>query len=262
MLLSVRAAASYHLPAESFVLLMVEPPLQGAGHRLLEERLTTTPTTFSELRADFHGNVQRRLMAPAGTFAFEFTATIESEPNSSVPLDAPEHPPQQIPAEVMSYTLPSRYCQSDLLARMAQGEFGRLKPGAERVLGIADWVRSRVEYRYGTTDSLTSAFDTATERVGVCRDFAHLTIAFCRALGVPARYVSAYALGLEPPDFHGYVQVYLGGAWRNIDATYEGVRPALVPIAVGRDAADVPMTTLWGSGELLHQVVEVREVEG
>lgn len=106
---------------------------------------------------------------------------------------------------------------------------------------------------------MTSAFDTATERIGVCRDFAHLVISFCRALDIPARYASGYALGLDPPDFHGFVQVYLSGAWHNIDATIEGVRPALIPIAVGRDAADVAMTTSWRLTTLLEQSVEVRE---
>ena len=262
MLLSVRAAAAYELPAETFILLMVEPPLEGPGHRVLDERLVTTPTSYSDLRKDLYGNPQRRLLAPAGTFSFEFTATIEADPNHPVPPDAVEHAPRDIPAEIMAYTLPSRYCQSDKLAKMAIDEFGRLDPGGGRVLGIAEWVRRHVEYRYGTTDSETSAFDTATERIGVCRDFAHLTIAFCRALGIPARFVSAYALGLEPPDFHGHVQVYLGDAWRNVDATFDGVRPALVPIAVGRDAADVAMTTLWGPGKLLNQSVEVREADG
>ncbi len=261
MLLSVRAAACYDLPEETFVLLMVEPPLSGPGCRIRDERLVTTPTSLGELRTDLHGNLQRRLLAPRGPFGFTFTATIDADPNAPVPPDAREHPPQEIPPEAMVYTLPSRYCQSDLLARMARSEFGDLPPGGGRVLAIAEWVRRRVEYRYGTTDAMTSAYDTATERIGVCRDFAHLTIAFCRALGVPARYVSAYALGLEPPDFHGHVQVYLGGAWHNVDATYEGVRPVLVPIAIGRDAADVAMTTLWGTGELITQTVEVREAE-
>jgi transglutaminase-like putative cysteine protease len=109
---------------------------------------------------------------------------------------------------------------------------------------------------------MTSAYDTVTQRVGVCRDFAHLVIAFCRALGIPARYVSGYALGLEPPDFHGFAQVFLGGAWHNVDATFAGVRPALVPIATGRDAADVAMMTLWGAGTLREQSVSVREEEG
>lgn len=260
MLLTVRAAASYDLPAETFVLLMVEPALQGASHRGREEKLVATPSPYSELRTDLYGNPQRRLLASKGPFSFEFTATIETEPNQPVPKDAEEHPAAEIPAEAMLYTLPSRYCQSDQLTRMAQSEFGELKPGGGRVLAIADWVRQHVEYRYGTTDAMTSAYDTATERIGVCRDFAHLTIAFCRALGLPARYVSGYALGLEPPDFHGYVQVYLGGNWYNVDATFDGVRPALVPIAVGRDAADVAMTTFWGQGNLHEQSVEVRKV--
>ena len=129
----------------------------------------------------------------------------------------------------MIYTLPSRYCQSDLLSRMARGEFGELPPGGATVRGIADWVRTHVEYRYGTTDAMTSAFDTATERMGVCRDFAHLVIAFCRALGIPARYISGYALGLEPPDFHGFAQVYLGGTWHNVDATPSDSAPPWCP---------------------------------
>ena len=104
---------------------------------------------------------------------------------------------------------------------------------------------------------MTSAYDTATERIGVCRDFAHLVIAFCRGLDIPARYVSGYALGLEPPDFHGYAQVYLGGAWHNVDATCAEERPALIPIAHGRDAADVAMSTLWCRNKMVEQSVEV-----
>jgi transglutaminase-like putative cysteine protease len=260
MLLSVHATASYELPSDTFVLLMVEPPLTGTNHRLKDERLKTTPTPFSELWKDSAGNPQRRLIAPKGPFSFEFEAVIEVDPNTALPADVAEPSPREVPADAMVYTLPSRYCQSDLLTRMARSEFGRLAPGGGRVQAIADWVRQHVEYRYGTTDAMTSAFDTANERVGVCRDFAHLLIAFSRALSIPARYVSAYALGLEPPDFHGYVQVFLGGQWHNVDATYEGVRPALVPIAVGRDAADVAMTTLWGEARLKEQRVEVREI--
>lgn len=261
MLLIVRAAASYDLPAETFVLLMVEPTLRGSTHHVRNERLITTPRPLSELRNDLHGNPQRCLLVPEGPFTFEFTATIEAAPNSALRPQAAEHPPQEIPADAMLYTLPSRYCQSDLLARMARSEFGQLRPGGGLVLSIAEWVCRHVEYRHGTTDARTSAYDTATERSGVCRDFAHLVIAFCRALGVPARYASGYALGLEPPDFHGYVQVFLDGGWHNIDATYEGVRPSLVPIAVGRDAADVAIATLWGQGKLREQIVEVRKVE-
>ena len=140
---------------------------------------------------------------------------------------------------------------------MAADEFGKLPPSGKRVRQIASWIRRHVEYCYGTTDGLTSAFDTATQRVGVCRDFAHLLIAFCRALNIPARYVSGYALDLEPQDFHGYAQVYLNEGWYNVDATHNEARPALVPIAVGRDAADVAMMTFFGSAFMKTQSVEV-----
>jgi transglutaminase-like putative cysteine protease len=251
----------YDLPAETFIGLMVEPKLIGASYKVIDERLMTSPTTWCEIRQDLYGNPQRCMLATPGIFSFEFTAEVESAPNGLLPQSAIAHPPREIPPEAMIYTLPSRYCQSDQLSRMAQGEFGRLTNGAERVIAVTNWVREHVEYRYGTTDSLTSAFDTATERVGVCRDFAHLVIAFCRALDIPARYASGYALGLEPPDFHGFVQVYLSGAWHNVDATSEAPRPALVPIAVGRDAADVPLTTLWGMNTFLEQSVEVQRIE-
>jgi transglutaminase-like putative cysteine protease len=261
MLVSITATAAYDLPSETFLLLMVEPALRGAAHAVRQERLTTTPTPFGSLSADGFGNPQRRLVAPAGRFCYEFSATVEVAGGVAVPPDAAEVPLRDVPPEVLAFTLPSRYCQSDLLARMARGEFGGLEPGGARVLAVADWVRRNVEYRSGSTDAKTSAFDTATERSGVCRDFAHLVIAFCRALGVPARYASGYALGLEPEDFHGYAQVFLGGAWHDVDATVQEVRPALVPIAVGRDAADVAMATLWGAGALLEQSVRVRRAD-
>lgn len=261
MLLTIRASGAYDLPDDTFVLLMVEPPLSGPAHQVRDERLVTTPTPFSELWNDAYGNPQRRLVAPQGPFNFDFQASVEAQNNAPVPPEAVQHAPHDLPADTMVFTLPSRYCQSDVLARIAFGEFGHILVGGKRVLAVADWVRTRVEYRYGTTDSMTSAYDTVTQRVGVCRDFAHLFIAFCRALGIPARYVSGYCLGLEPPDFHGYAQVYLSHAWHNVDATFAGVRTTLVPIAVGRDAADVAMTTLFGAGTLRELSVSVRATE-
>ncbi len=261
MLLQIHASAAYELPQDAFILLMVEPPLVGDSYHVIDENLSTTPTPSTQLWNDLYGNPQRRFAAPAGPFSFQFSAQIEAQPNAALPDDARECLPSEIPAECMIYTVPSRYCQSDRLMRLAMSEFGDLAMGGARVNAIADWIHRRVEYRYGTTDSMTDAFDTATSRVGVCRDFAHLLISFCRALGIPARYVSGYCLGLEPPDFHAYVQVWMGDAWHNVDATFEGVRPALVPVAVGRDAADVAITTLFGANEFLSQSVEVSEID-
>lgn len=262
MRLALRAAATYELDDESFACLMIEPPLIGERHRVIEERLTTSPTRSCELRRDLYGNPQRHLVAPRGEFSFEFNAIVEVEPNEGPPDDAFEHPTQELPTETLIYTLPSRYCESDSLSRMARDEFGDLALGHGRVRAIAEWVRTHVDYCYGTTGPMTSARVTAIERVGVCRDFAHLVISFCRALDIPARYVSGYALGLEPPDFHGYVQVFLSGTWHNVDATSAALRPALVPIAVGRDAVDVAMATLWTPHRVIAQSVEVRELPG
>jgi transglutaminase-like putative cysteine protease len=257
MILRVRASATYELESSSYLWLMVEPALRGIAHRVIQSSVMTTPTVASECRRDLYGNTVRLFVLPKGQFSYEFNAQIEVEPNTGVPPDAVENSPQELPSDAAIYTLPSRYCQSDSLARMAIDEFGGLPPGGDRVRAIGAWVRQHVEYRYGTTDAMTSAYDTATERIGVCRDFAHLVIAFCRGLDMPARYVSGYALGLEPPDFHGYAQVYLGGAWHNLDATCAHERPALIPIAHGRDAADVAMSTLWCRSKMVEQSVEV-----
>ena len=262
MILEVSARAAYDLPAPTFVLLMIEPALQGENHRVTDENLSTTTTPRTELWNDLYCNPQRRFMAPAGAFNFEFQARIETDPNAPLPDDEAQMPPDQIPAECMIYTLPSRYCQSDKLQRLALSEWGDLKPEGHRINAICDWIRARVTYQYGTTNAMTDAFDTATSRIGVCRDFAHLTISFCRALGIPARYVSGYCLELDPPDFHAWVQVFMGGRWHNIDSTFEGVRPALVPIAFGRDAADVPMMTFFGTGNLREQIVSVSQTSG
>ncbi len=257
MILRLHSRAVYELPAQTFILLMIEPPLQGEAHHVLEENLVTTSTPRTELWNDIYANPQRRFMAPAGQFSFEFTARVEVQPNQPLPNDAIEHAPDEIPAEVMIYTVQSRYCQSDKLTRLALSEFGQMTPGGSRVNTIANWINQKLEYQYGTSDAMTDAFDTATSRIGVCRDFAHLMISFCRALGIPARYVSGYCLELDPPDFHAYVQVYLSGKWHNIDATFAGVRPAFVPIAFGRDAADVAITTLFGASKFIEQSVSV-----
>lgn len=260
MLLTISATADYDLPAETFLLLMVEPSLVGERHQVVRESLRTTSTPFSDLNIDLYGNTLRRLIAPAGLFSFDFSATVETQPNAPVPDDAPEHSPQDLPVGVLTYTLPSRYCPSDRLARLARNTFGSLPPGGARVRAIADWVHARTEYRYGSSDAMTGADEIVLQCVGVCRDFAHVVVALCRALGIPARYVSGYCLDLDPPDFHAWAQVWLGGAWHNVDATFKGVRPALIPIAMGRDAADVSLLTLSGDNVFRAQSVTVERV--
>jgi transglutaminase-like putative cysteine protease len=260
MLISVRASATYELPSESFVLLMVEPAMEAPDHRVKDARLVTSPAPYSVLGTDHVGNPQRRIVAPAGEFRYEYAATIEAEPNVAVPPGAVEPRPEDLPPETLVYLLPSRYIESDRFRQMARGEFGSVPSGGRRVQAVCDWVRSHVKYEAGSTDETTSVMDTAVVRLGVCRDFAQMVIALCRGLGIPARYVSGYALGLEPFDFHAFAQVYVGGRWYNVDATYDGTRPALIPIAVGRDAADVDMATFTGPNKLKEQKLRIEKL--
>ena len=154
--------------------------------------------------------------------------------------------PADLPLDILYYLYPSRYCQSDRLLRFVAAEFGDLVPGYSRVTAICNWIYDNVLYLSGSSDSLTSACDTAIERVGVCRDFAHLGIAFCRALNIPARFVSGYAYGLNPPDFHAWFEAYLGGRWYLFDPTRLVPQNGLIRVGTGRDAADVSFATIFG----------------
>ena len=165
-----------------------------------------------------------------------------------------------MPVETLAYLYPSRYCQSDLLFGLAASEFGNLKPGYSRVNIICDWIYDRVKYLYGSTNSETSALDTATERAGVCRDFAHLGIAFCRALNIPARFISAYAYNLNPPDFHACFEAYLGHRWYLFDPTKLVPLTGIIRISTGRDAADVSFATLFGTVEMNNQHLFVEDI--
>src|ERR1700737_609418 len=160
---------------------------------------------------------------------------------------------EQIPAEALVFIYPSRFCQSDLLARLAKREFNQDESGFYRVTRICNWTPERIEYLSGTTTPTTSAFDTVTQLAGVCRDFAHLAIAFCRSLGIPTRFVSAYAYGLNPPDFHVYIEAFLGERWILFDPTRLAPQSSFVRIGHGRDAADTSFATIFG-GAVMNQM--------
>ena len=154
------------------------------------------------------------------------------------------------------YLFPSRYCQSDRLSRLAWDLFGDIENPHEKVVAITDWIHENVEYLRGSTDSITSAYDTVTQRTGVCRDFAHLGIALCRALNIPARYFSGYAYQLEPPDFHACFECFIGGSWVVFDATRLAHLNGLVRIGTGRDAADAAVASIFGSASCTEMTVD------
>jgi transglutaminase-like putative cysteine protease len=186
-----------------------------------------------------------------GTGSSPYEADVETLISRDRPETVVEVPLGELPMEFFPYLAPSRYCQSDKLLRFASATFCQWPPGYQRVAGICNWIRDYVSYEPGSTNPMTSAFDTVTERVGVCRDFAHLAIALCRALAVPARYVTAYAHGLVPPDFHATFEAYLrgpeGDGWYLFDPTRMVSADQVVRIGVGRDAADIAFCSAFGA---------------
>jgi len=152
----------------------------------------------------------------------------------------------QLDVSVLPYLNPSRYCQSDKLYRLAHNLFGHIDNPFEQVVTLTDWIHNNVQYLSGYSNAQTSAFDTVTEQVGVCRDFAHLGIALCRALTIPARYFTGYAYHLKPADFHACFEAYLGGNWVLFDATKLVPLNGLIKIASGRDAADTAIANIFG----------------
>ena len=191
-----------------------------------------------------------RLIVPSGKLKLDYQAEVELTNHADNIEQIAETPPAQLPLDIVPYLYPSRYCQSDRLMKLAQDEFGNCQPGYARVQSVCDWIYHKVDYISGSSDAHTSAYDTATQRAGVCRDFAHLGIAFCRALSIPARFVSAYAWQLDPPDFHACFEAYLGDRWYLFDATRLAPTNGLVRIGTGKDAAEVAFATVFGAVQL------------
>lgn len=192
-----------------------------------------------------------RLSAWPGPLQVSYHAIVDLHHHLAQPGEVAEIPVSRLPPEALAYIYPSRYCQSDRMAAIAMAEFGQLRQGYGRVLAIQDWVRRHVSFKQNTTTSTTSAVDTLIDRVGVCRDFAHLMIALCRALSIPARFATGIDFGadpvLGPTDFHAYVEVFLGHRWYMFDPSGTAIPMGFVRFGTGRDAADVSFATIFGS---------------
>ena len=176
-----------------------------------------------------------------------------------------ERSPPDIPMNAMKYVLPSRYCESDKMLDFARQQFSNLNMGYERIEQIARWVQQNLAFEPGSTNSISSAMDVLAGRRGVCRDFAHLMIAICRALNVPARFVTGMDYGADPSlgplDFHAYVEVFLGDRWFIFDPTGISIPTGLIRLGTGRDAADVAFATIFGSIASDAPVVDIRAIQ-
>lgn len=199
----------------------------------------------------FPGQRGLRVHASKGPLQVSYSATVEISHHIEDPSGIAEASIQDLPLEVLYYIYPSRYCQSDRLNNFANNLFGSLPQGYSRALAICNWVREHVTFRPNSSLSTTAAVDTLVERVGVCRDFAHLMIAICRACNMPARFVSGTDYGadpnLGPPDFHAYVEVYLDHRWYLFDPSGTAIPMGMMRLATGRDAADAAFATIFGS---------------
>ena len=206
-----------------------------------------------------------RLNAWPGPLTVSYAAVVDLHHHLAQPDQIAEVPVSRLPPEVLSYIYPSRYCQSDRLGPLVMAEFGALPQGYGRVVAIQDWVRRRVRFESNTTNSNTSALDTLNEGRGVCRDFAHLMIALCRALNIPARFATGIDFGsdpiLGPTDFHAYVEVFLGGRWYIFDPSNTAIPMGFVRFGTGRDAADVSFATIFGSVQSPAPRIQVKALQ-
>lgn len=215
---------------------------------------------------DGYGNICTRFFAPPGRLKISNSTLIEdSGLPDPVALDAKEIPPQELPDDVLRFLLNSRYCETDQMTGIAFDLFGNVAPGWNRVQAICDWVHSKVRFDYAQTRPTKTALDVYTERVGVCRDFQHLAVAFCRCLNIPARYVAGYLGDIQVPlrlpmDFSAWFEVYLDHKWWAFDARNNTPRIGRVLMATGRDAADVAFLTSFGRSTLTKFFVVSDEV--
>ena len=223
-----------------------------ARQSVLTESLTISQPLTSIIYEDplLHHRLLR-LRANPGPLKIAYQADVVIRHHVGEPEKIGEMPIADLPTEVLPYLYPSRYCESDKLQQLANQTFGRLPPGYLRVEGIRKWVQERTRFTSGSSEFTTSAIDTYQQQTGVCRDFAHLMIALCRALNIPARFCSGIDYGADPvfgpTDFHAYVEVLLGGRWYIFDPSGMAVPMGFVRIGTGRDAADISFATIFGS---------------
>jgi len=217
----------------------------------MDEMFTCDPPISIRTCRDVFGNACRRFIAPAGNLTLTSDSLIQDSGLPEVyPVDAEQHAVADLPDECLTYLVGSRYCETDRLSQLAWNLFGHVQPGWPRVQAVSDFVHDRMRFDYQTARATRTAFEAYEERTGVCRDFAHLMVAFCRCLNIPARYVNGYLGDINVPlrlpmDFSAWVEVYLGGGWNAVDPRNHIPRIGRIPIAHGRDAADVAMLTSY-----------------
>lgn len=269
MLIQVGYDIVFTLPAPTPMVLMLY--LHPSRHLQIKkpEQLVVEPAIPVGEYTDGYGNKCGRIMAPAGTLRLTNDAVVEDTGlPDPVASDAVQVPIQDLPSDALVYLLASRYCEVEKLSDTAWNLFGNSPPGWGRVQAICDWVHRHVTFGYGFARPDKTAYEVFVEGKGVCRDFMHLAITFCRCMGIPARYATGYLGDIcvppapFPMDFSAWFEVFLGGQWYAFDARHNQPRVGRVLMARGRDATDVALTTAFGKAVLEKFVVWTDEVKG
>lgn len=257
MRIQLGCSLTYLLPQPTPMIALLNVHFSRFGDLDRPDYLVTTPSVPIGSYRDAFGNWCTRLVAPAGRFVLGTDGVFRDDGQADVQsLEAAQHAVEDLPHDTLSCLLPSRYCDTERLAELAWSLFAATSPGWARVQAIADFVHGHVAFDHNHASATRTASETYADRRGVCRDFTHLAITFCRCLNIPARYCTGYLsdIGQPPPhpsgDFAAWMEVFLGGRWWVFDPRNNAPRIGRVLIARGRDAADVPLTHTFGPNEL------------
>jgi transglutaminase-like putative cysteine protease len=245
MWLKTNCVLAFEITVPTPFVLMLRPR-SGAQQWIAREEYMLTPSVPVFEFTDGYGNLCQRLTASVGAFEVATSAEVMTADRVDRAQGAPFVEIQALPDGVLSYLLPSRYCESDRLHHMATEITSGQRPGYDQVAAIVSWLRHNVDYQPGSSDVAVSAAEVDSMRVGVCRDLAHLGIALCRSLSIPARMVVGYLHQLEPMDLHAWFEAYVGGRWYTFDATQADLNGGYVAVGYGRDAADVAVYSQYG----------------
>jgi len=221
-------------------------PRSGAQQWVEREEFVLVPEVQVHQFTDTFGNYCQRLLAPVGRFTIRSSATVHTADHMDRAEGAPFVEVQNLPDDVLQYLLPSRYCEVEHFGDLTSSITAGQTPGYDQVSAIENWIRSEMHYSYGNSEAIASADEVCSRKSGVCRDFAHLGIALCRSLAIPARMVAGYRHQLEPMDMHAWFEAYVADRWYTFDATQEKLQSGYITIGIGRDAADVAVYNQFG----------------
>ena len=262
MKLRTSCRLSFDISVTTPFILMLRPR-SGAQQLVVSEEITTSPAVHIHDFTDGYGNLCQRLVAQEGNFSINAHAEVHTTDSLDQKPGAPYVEVQHLPDHSLHYLLPSRYCETEHFGQLASEIVADRQPGYDQVKAIEEWIRANIHYDYRDNSATISAQELLERKRGVCRDFAHLGIALCRSLVIPARLVAGYLWQLSPMDMHAWFEAFVGDRWYSFDATQPRLKGGYVIVGIGRDAADVALYNQFGPPIYpLEQSVRVERLDG